>query len=126
MERHYHRTACRLFDDQLNYAGDRNSMNRAVIFGLDGATFTILDDLMNRGVMPFLRQFVAGGVKATLKSITPPLTPPAWTTLVTGRTPGHHGVTGFFQYDSEDSTSVQIVGSRQVSKETLWSMVNRQ
>ena len=28
---------------------------RVVIFGLDGATFTVLDDLMRRGVMPNLK-----------------------------------------------------------------------
>lgn len=100
-------------------------MNPVVIFGLDGATYTVLDQLMEQGVMPYLRQFVETGVRGTLKSVVPPLTPPAWTTLVTGRTPGHHGVTGFFQYDGPDSDSVQIVTSRQVSAETIWSMVNR-
>jgi len=97
-----------------------------VIFGLDGATYTVLDDMMQRGVMPYLQQFIEEGVKTKLMSTTPPLTPPAWTTLVTGRTPGHHGITGFFQYDSPQSMSLQMVSNRQMTAETIWSMVNRQ
>ncbi|MFN0101057.1 MAG: alkaline phosphatase family protein [Bryobacteraceae bacterium] len=97
-----------------------------IIFGLDGATYTVLDDLMQRGVMPYLQQFISEGVKATMMSVTPPLTPPAWSTLVTGRTPGHHGITGFFQYDSPESSSLQLVSNRQMTAETIWSMVNRQ
>jgi predicted AlkP superfamily phosphohydrolase/phosphomutase len=93
---------------------------------LDGATFTVLDDLIPRGVMPYLKEFMASGVRGTLMSTVPPLTPPAWTTLVTGRSPGHHGITSFFQYDSSESESIQIVGSRQISAETIWSMVTAQ
>ena len=36
-------------------------MKRVVIFGLDGATYTVLDDLVRRGVMPYLGQFMALG-----------------------------------------------------------------
>ena len=51
--------------------------NRTILIGLDGATFIVLDPLMERGIMPFLRDFVAGGVRAPLHSVVPALTPPA-------------------------------------------------
>jgi predicted AlkP superfamily phosphohydrolase/phosphomutase len=97
-----------------------------ILFGIDGATFTVLDDLIARGLMPNLAEFLGEGARANLRSITPPLTPPAWTTLVTGRPPGEHGVLGFFQYDAPGSRQVQLISSRQLAAETLWSMVNRQ
>jgi len=97
-----------------------------LLFGLDGATYGILDDLIARGFMPHLAGFLRAGVRATMMSITPPLTPPAWITLATGRPPGEHGVFGFFQYDSPESPNLQLISSRQVAAETLWSMVNRQ
>jgi predicted AlkP superfamily phosphohydrolase/phosphomutase len=100
-------------------------MKLVVIFGLDGATYTVLDELVARGVMPYLGQFMAEGARATLLSNIPPLTPPAWTSLVTGRNPGQHGITGFFQYQSPESLAIQIVSARQVQSETIWSMVNR-
>ena len=57
---------------------------RTILIGLDGATFSILDPLMAQGVMPFLRTFVERGVRAELRTIVPPLTPPAWTSLISG------------------------------------------
>ncbi|MBI1353689.1 MAG: hypothetical protein GC160_05030 [Acidobacteria bacterium] len=100
-------------------------MKRFVLFGLDGATYTVLDDLIREGVMPYLGRFLQESAKGVLESVTPPLTPPAWTTLVTGRTPGRHGITGFVQFRSADSDQLQIASSRDVHCETIWSLVNR-
>ncbi|MCO6437629.1 MAG: alkaline phosphatase family protein [Phycisphaerae bacterium] len=97
-----------------------------IIFGLDGATYTVLDDMVARGVMPFFGQWQTQGVRALLRSTTPPLTPPAWTTLVTGRSPGHHGITNFLQFESPNSRFIRVVSSRNVCSETIWSMVSRQ
>ena len=47
--------------------------------------------------MPFLRDFVGGAVRAPLRSVMPALTPPGWTSLMTGQKPGQHGVFDFFQ-----------------------------
>jgi predicted AlkP superfamily phosphohydrolase/phosphomutase len=96
-----------------------------IIFGLDGATYTVLDDLIKRGLMPNLERFISEGVKAKLESTVPPLTPPAWSALVTGRSPGNHGILGFMQYADAHSNSVQLVNSRMLTAETMWSMVNR-
>jgi len=53
-----------------------------ILFGLDGATYTVLDDLIQRGIMPNLQRFMCEGVKAKLASTVPPLTPPAWFTML--------------------------------------------
>lgn len=100
-------------------------MNKALLFGLDGATFDILDPLIARGLMPNLGRFLEEGARGLLESTVPPLTPIAWTSMVTGRRPGHHGVLGFFQYDSAHSSSLRIVSSREVRTETVWAMANR-
>src|SRR5215831_9068010 len=96
-----------------------------IIFGLDGATYTVLDDLLQRGIMPNLQRFINEGTRAKLLSTVPPLTPPAWTALVTGRSPGNHGILGFMQYADAHSNSVQLMNSRMMTAETIWSMVNR-
>lgn len=97
-----------------------------ILFGLDGGTFTVLDDLMARGIMPNLQRFCREGVRATMVSTIPPLTPPAWSTLVTGHNPGVHGILGFLQYADAASTSVQIVSSKQMTATTIWAMANQQ
>lgn len=70
---------------------------RTVLFGLDGATFTILDPLVSEGVMPRLGQLYREGVRGTLRSTPIPITPQAWTTMATGRSAGYHGVHDFFR-----------------------------
>ena len=98
---------------------------QVMLIGLDGATFAVLNPLMQEGVMPFLQSFVASGVRADLRSVIPALTPPAWTSLVTGRSPGHHGVFDFFCKESPDSYRIRLTTSRDVQAETIWSIANR-
>ena len=100
--------------------------DRVVLIGLDGGTFSTLDALMEEGVMPFLKEFLASGVRGELLSVIPPLTPPGWASLVTGRTPGNHGVMDFFRFESPDSRYIRLVDSRDVKCETIWSIISRQ
>ncbi len=74
---------------------------RVLIIGLDGATFDVLDPLMEAGRMPRLAEAVASGAAGRLRSTTPALTPAAWTTFLTGRQPGSHGIIDFEQYDAQ-------------------------
>jgi predicted AlkP superfamily phosphohydrolase/phosphomutase len=99
-------------------------MTNSVLIGLDGATFTILEPLMNDGIMPFLRDYVAGGVRATLRSVIPPLTPPAWTSLMTGKRPGEHGVFDFFQKEEPDSRYFRFTASHDIHCPTIWSLAS--
>jgi predicted AlkP superfamily phosphohydrolase/phosphomutase len=98
---------------------------QTILIGIDGATFSILDPLMDEGVMPFFRQFIALGARAELRSVIPPLTPPAWTSLVTGCSPGRHGVFDFFRKEASDSHHIRFMTARDVGCETIWEMVDR-
>ena len=72
---------------------------KLLILGLDGATWNVLDPLMQSGRMPNLARIVAGGTSGILRSTVPPITPAAWTTFLTGRNPGDHGIIDFERYD---------------------------
>ncbi len=72
---------------------------RVLVIGLDGATFDVLDPLIAEGVMPRLGDAVKNGAAGTLWSTVPPITPAAWTTFLTGRLPGAHGIIDFERYD---------------------------
>ncbi len=99
-------------------------MGKTLLIGLDGATFTVLDPLMDRGVMPFLGSLAARGVRAPLRTIMPPLTPPAWTSLMTGKRPGQHGVFDFFQKEKPDSEYFRFASSQDVHSATIWSLAS--
>lgn len=100
-------------------------MKKALILGLDGATFTILDRLMADGEMPFLRDFIAGGVRANLRTIVPALTPPAWTSLRTGVQPGKHGIFDFFRKAAPDSYHIEMLTGKDISADTIAQYANQ-
>jgi predicted AlkP superfamily phosphohydrolase/phosphomutase len=99
---------------------------RTLLIGLDGATFDVLDPMMQSGAMPFLKSFYEQGVRANLRTIVPALTPPAWTSLVTGRTPGQHGVFDFFRMESQESRHIRFFTSHDVQCDTIWSLASAQ
>lgn len=102
-------------------------MNKVLMIGLDGATFSLLNPLMDEGVMPFLKQFLAQGVHGNLMSTQNPLTPPAWISMITGRSPDVHGVYDFTRPEfTNGSVYVKVTDSRDIRCETVWSMASRQ
>jgi len=107
-------------------------MSRTLFIGLDGATFTVLEpltqDLPGEGVtMPFMRRVLTSGFRSALRSTPHPLTPPAWTSLMTGRSPGHHGVYDFVRFDDRGhEVFFTLYDSRDIRTETIWSIASRQ
>jgi predicted AlkP superfamily phosphohydrolase/phosphomutase len=99
-------------------------MGPTLLIGLDGATFTILDPYAERGVMPFLGELMERGSRAVLRSVMPPLTPPAWTSLMTGKHPGQHGVFDFFQKEDPDSIYFRFTSSQDVNSATIWTIAS--
>ncbi|MBW2602902.1 MAG: alkaline phosphatase family protein [Deltaproteobacteria bacterium] len=102
-------------------------MEPTVLIGLDGATFSILDLLVENGTMPFLKQFIKSGVRAQLLSTPNPLTPPAWTSLMTGRSPGNHGIIDFIWAEERKTDHYfTLYNFRDIQCETIWSIISRQ
>ncbi len=105
---------------------------RTLFIGMDGATFTILDDLANnknghKPIMPFLSQIYRQGVHGKLLSTPNPLTPPAWVSLMTGKSPGRHGIFDFIRAkELSDDVYFTLYDSRDCLAETVWSIASRQ
>lgn len=98
--------------------------SKVVVIGLDGATWRVLIPLMRAGKMPTLQRLAVGGVVGSLESTVPDLTPPAWTSFMTGKRPGNHGVFWFGRIDPHNR-SFAPSSSQGIRAETLWQILSR-
>jgi predicted AlkP superfamily phosphohydrolase/phosphomutase len=65
---------------------------KTLLIGLDAACWDYLDPLLQADRLPALRKIIDAGNGGILKSTLPAMTPTAWSTLITGKNPGKHGV----------------------------------
>jgi len=100
----------------------RVTARRVLIIGLDGATFDVLDPMMASGRMPALKRFIENGVAGVLQSTKPPITPAAWTTFMTGKGPGRHGIVDFEKYDVRSHT-LTFNSTYEIREKTLWELL---
>jgi Flp pilus assembly protein TadD len=95
---------------------------RSVIFlGLDAGDWPLLDGYIARGVMPNLARLVAEGTSGHLKTLSPPLSPLIWTTMMTGTNPLEHGILDFVQFDSATGRKEPITSSER-RMPAVWNM----
>ncbi|MCK4412191.1 MAG: alkaline phosphatase family protein [Candidatus Eisenbacteria sp.] len=75
--------------------GGEDSSGQLVVIGLDGATWELLQPWIDAGDLPVLGGLQDSCAWGELQSSVPYLSPPAWTTAVTGVNPGKHAVFDF-------------------------------
>lgn len=74
---------------------------RIVVIGLDGVPYTLLVDYIERGIMPEFAELCRYGKLYKMKSTLPEVSSVAWTSFITGKNPGQHGIFGFMEIDRE-------------------------
>lgn len=97
--------------------------NRVLIIGLDGATFDLIKPWVAEGGLPNLSTLMNSGSYGELESTLHPLTATAWTSFMTGKNPGKHGVYDFITR-IPDSYAVQLVNSKTRDPNTLWKILS--
>ncbi|MBS3766003.1 alkaline phosphatase family protein, partial [Candidatus Bipolaricaulota bacterium] len=100
-----------------------SSKKELLIFGLDGATFELLDQWFDRGELPFLEKIIEDGVRGEMRSTVPPLTGPAWSTFQTGVNPGKHGVFDWGS-SSQDDYGEGMVDASSIKTKTVWELAS--
>jgi len=96
---------------------------RLVILGLDGATWSVLDPIRGRGLMPNLDALLARSAHGTLRSCVPPVTSAAWTTMMTGCGPARHGVFDHRHFDSA-AGRLKVNHAGRVRVPTFWHLLS--
>ena len=95
---------------------------RAVVIGIDGADWKVIDALAAEGALPNLMRLKergAWGRIETLNSIA--LSPVIWTSVATGKSATKHGIT-WFMVDRPDGTRVPVRSSNRKT-EAIWNIL---
>ncbi|MEE9230102.1 MAG: alkaline phosphatase family protein, partial [Acidobacteriota bacterium] len=69
---------------------------KVLVFCVDGATWDLIDPLIQSGHLPHLARFREQGASGVLLSSEPTYSPIIWTTMATGLDPDGHGITSFY------------------------------
>src|SRR5437867_5540589 len=96
---------------------------KVVVIGLDAATWTVIRPCMAEGKMPNLAKLMKAGVSGTLESILPPITPPAWTSFMTGKNPGKHGIFHFVETEY-GGYAMKYANATSRRSPTVWKLLN--
>lgn len=99
------------------------SSPKLFIIGLDSATWTLLRPAIEKGQLPNLAKLVANGASGPLQSALPPLTPPAWTSFMTGVNPGKHGIFHFLE-PQPGSYAMRYSNAGSRRSRTLWQILS--
>lgn len=97
--------------------------SKMVIIGLDGGTFTIIDPLIAEGKLPNIARLIDKGARGPLASVIPPVTGPAWTSFMTGKEPGRHGLFDFVK-PIPGGYGREVVNYSHIRARTIWSILS--
>jgi len=100
-------------------------MVRVVVIGLDGATWDLIKPWADKGELPTLKNLMDNGVWGDLESTIPPITCPAWISLLTGKNPGKLGIYYFRQPDLENEMEMKNVKINWDKYNPIWKILNK-
>ncbi|HEY2713414.1 MAG TPA: alkaline phosphatase family protein [Chthoniobacterales bacterium] len=96
---------------------------KVVVVGLDSATWKLIRPWMAEGSLPNLARLMKAGVSGTLQSVLPPITPPAWTSFMTGKNPGKHGIFHFVETE-HGGYAMNYANATSRRSPTVWKLLN--
>ncbi len=97
--------------------------NKLLVIGLDGASFNVLDPLIDKGYLPHIAKLIAGGSRADLETTFPPITAVAWSSFMTGKNPGKHGIFEFVRRDHHSNRELAVNASFRQGR-AIWDLLS--
>jgi predicted AlkP superfamily phosphohydrolase/phosphomutase len=90
--------------------------------GLDGATFDLIQPFIAQGKLPTFKKLMERGAWSELRSTVPPVTASAWSSFMTGKNPGAHGLYDFMQRRA-NSYDLAPVSARDRDGKAIWDLM---
>jgi predicted AlkP superfamily phosphohydrolase/phosphomutase len=96
---------------------------KLLVIGLDGASFNVLDPLIESGRLPNIAGLVSSGTRAKLRTTFPPITAVAWSSFMTGKNPGKHGIFEFVRREKNSARELAVNASFREGK-AIWDYLS--
>ncbi len=103
---------------------DQSERSRVLILGIDGATFDVIDPLIEEGRLPNLAKLMGKGVSALLRSTQPCQSSVAWPAFMTGKNPGKTGVYAFW-VSNPGQVLRPLINYRCIKTPTMWETLSQ-
>src|SRR6056297_3471789 len=99
-------------------------MKKFIVLGLDCADPKLVFDEF-KDFLPNISALMSRGSFAPLKSTVPPITVPAWMSMVTGKDPGELGLYGFQNRLDRSYDKLLIPNASMINYDTIWQTLSK-
>ena len=97
---------------------------RILVIGLDGATLQLIRPWVSQGKLPNFQRLMKEGSYGVLQSTIRPASPQAWSSFITGKNPGKHGIFGFFE-KLKNSYRITFINAQSRAGDPIWKILSR-
>lgn len=96
---------------------------KAIVVGIDGGSPQLIEAWAAQGKLPGFARLMGEGVFGPLASVPNMRSAAAWTSFMTGRNPGKHGIYEFYEY-SADRQKIRFLKGGDREGATLWGVLS--
>jgi predicted AlkP superfamily phosphohydrolase/phosphomutase len=101
---------------------DGSRKTRVYVIGLDGATWDILDPLIEQGKLPVFKKLKENGSWSRLRTFEPTLSAVVWTSIATGKSMLKHGIVDWVFVNKQ---KIQVpYSSSEKRTPSIWEMMD--
>ena len=101
---------------------NKRAKKRVLAIGLDSAAPDLIERWVREGKLPVFKRLMDSGCYGRLESTEPALTPPAWTSSVTGVNPGKHNIYDFYRITPQHGK--EIATSKDRRSKAIWNLLD--
>lgn len=100
--------------------------NKLILLGLDGATWDLIIPWINDNKLPNFKKLIDKGSYGNLESTIPHVTPPAWTSMSSGKNPAKHNIYDFMSIKKVNNHwKNKVYSSKSKKSEEIWDLLNK-
>jgi predicted AlkP superfamily phosphohydrolase/phosphomutase len=97
--------------------------DRVLVIGIDSATFDLITPWIDEGKLPNLARLVSEGAAGELESVPNRNSAPSWSSIVTGKNPGKHGIF-YFVEDNPEQYAYQYINASFRAAKPIWQILS--